>query len=77
MNVVLAVGGLLCTFQQADTQEKVIVPILCFGSALTWSVMLTEWRQLRRARQTGESFLAQFSASVMLFEPVFLGLRSR
>ena len=60
MNVVLAVGGLLYSFQQADTQGKVIVLILCFGSALTWSVMLTKWQQLRRARNSGKAFLAQF-----------------
>jgi len=60
MNVVLGVGGLLYSFQQADTQGKVIVLILCFGSALTWSVMLTKWQQLRRARTSGEAFLAQF-----------------
>ena len=60
MNAVLAVGGLLYSFQQADTQGKVIVLILCFGSALTWSVMLTKWQQLRRARRSGEAFLAQF-----------------
>ena len=60
MNVVLGVGGLLYSFQQADTQGKVIVLILCFGSALTWSVMLTKWQQLRKARASGEAFLAQF-----------------
>jgi len=60
MNVVLASGGLLYAFGQADLQGKVIVVLLCLGSALTWSVMLTKWQQLRRARQTGEDFLAQF-----------------
>lgn len=60
MNVVLGVGGLLYSFQQADTQGKVIVLILCFGSALTWSVMLTKWQQLRKARNSGQAFLAQF-----------------
>jgi len=60
MNAVLGVGGLLYSFQQADTQGKVIVLILCFGSALTWSVMLTKWQQLRRARNSGRAFLAQF-----------------
>jgi biopolymer transport protein TolQ len=60
MNAVLAVGGLLYSFQQADTQGKVIVLILCFGSALTWSVMLTKWQQLRRARRSNEAFLGQF-----------------
>jgi biopolymer transport protein TolQ len=34
--------------------------VLCLGSAFTWSVMLTKWQQLRRARGSGESFLAQF-----------------
>ena len=60
MNVVLAAGGILYIFGQADWPGKVIVVILCLGSAYTWSVMLTKWQQLRRARGTGESFLAQF-----------------
>ena len=60
MNAVLATGGLLYAFGQADTQGKVIVVILCLGSALTWTVMLTKWQQLRRARASGQQFLAQF-----------------
>ena len=60
MNAVLAATGLLYSFQQADVQGKVIVLLLMLGSALTWSVMLTKSQQLRRARKTGASFLAQF-----------------
>jgi biopolymer transport protein TolQ len=60
MNAVLATGGLLYAFGQADTQGKVIVVILCLGSAFTWTVMLTKWQQLRRARSSGKQFLAQF-----------------
>lgn len=60
MNVVLAAGGILYIFRQADWPGKVIVVGLCLGSAFTWSVMLTKWQQLRRARRTGDSFLAQF-----------------
>jgi biopolymer transport protein TolQ len=59
MNAVLATG-LLYAFQQADVQGKVIVLILFIGSALTWSVMLTKWQQLRRGRGSGQQFLAQF-----------------
>jgi biopolymer transport protein TolQ len=60
MNAVLAAGGILYIFGQADWPGKIIVLILCLGSAFTWSVMLTKWQQLRRARGSGESFLAQF-----------------
>jgi biopolymer transport protein TolQ len=60
MNAVLASGGLLYAFLQADLQGKVIVVLLCLGSALTWSVMLTKWQQLRRARASGGAFLTQF-----------------
>jgi biopolymer transport protein TolQ len=59
MNAVLATG-LLYSFQQADTQGKVIVLMLCIGSALTWSVMLTKWEQLRKARHRSREFLAHF-----------------
>ena len=47
-------------YAQADLPGKVIVGLLCLGSAFTWSVMLTKSQQLNRARRTGESFLAQF-----------------
>jgi biopolymer transport protein TolQ len=60
MNAVFAAGGILYIFGQADLPGKVIVVGLCLGSAFTWSVMLTKWQQLRRARRMGDSFLAQF-----------------
>ena len=59
MNVVLATG-LLDAFHQSDMQGKVIVIVLCLGSAFTWSVMLTKWQQLRQARKTGVDFFARF-----------------
>jgi len=59
MNVVVA-AGLVYVFQQADWVGKIIVIGLLIGSAFTWSVMLTKWQQLRRTRQSGEEFLAQF-----------------
>ena len=60
MNVVLAAGGIFYIFGQADLPGKVIVVLLCLGSAFTWSVMLTKWQQLRRARRSSEAFLGQF-----------------
>ena len=59
MNLVMATG-LLWAFQQADLQGKVIVVLLCVGSALTWTLMLSKWQQFRRARKTGSAFLVQF-----------------
>ena len=59
MNAVMA-ASLLSTFGQADTQGKVIVVLLCVGSALTWTIMLTKWQELRRCKKTAGSFLAQF-----------------
>ena len=59
MNLVMATG-LLWAFGQADMQGKVIVVILCVGSALTWTIMLSKWQQFRRARKTGSAFLVQF-----------------
>lgn len=59
MSAVLATG-LLYAIQQSDLQGQVIVGILCLGSALTWSVMLTKFQQLRRARQSGVEFLKNF-----------------
>src|SRR5207249_1242723 len=59
MNAVMA-ASLLSTFGQADTQGKVIVILLCLGSALTWTIMLTKWQELRRCQKTAGAFLAQF-----------------
>lgn len=61
MNVVLAADtGLLTAIKMADLQGQVIVGLLCIGSALTWSVMLTKWQQMRKARQSGRAFLERF-----------------
>jgi biopolymer transport protein ExbB/TolQ len=59
MNVVMA-SSLLSAFHEADLQGKVIVVILCLGSAMTWTLMLTKWQQFRRARISGNAFLTQF-----------------
>lgn len=59
MNVVIA-GGLLTAVRESDLQGQVIIGILALGSAFTWSVMLTKWQQLRRARSTGRDFLSHF-----------------
>jgi biopolymer transport protein ExbB/TolQ len=59
MNAVLG-ASLYWTFQQSDTVGKVIVVILCVGSALTWTIMLTKWQQLRRTQKTNAAFAGQF-----------------
>lgn len=59
MNAVLATG-LFYAIRQSDLQGQVIVGLLCLGSALTWSVMLTKAQQLRRARKSGAEFLRHF-----------------
>lgn len=59
MNVVMA-ASLYSTFLASDMQGKVIVVILAVGSALTWTIMLTKWQQLRRAQQSAAAFLVQF-----------------
>ena len=59
MNVVLGTG-LIDAVRMSDLQGQVIVALLCLGSALSWSVMLTKWHQLRRARKTGTDFLKHF-----------------
>jgi biopolymer transport protein TolQ len=59
MNVVVA-SGLIHAVRESDLQGQIIIGILCLGSALTWSVMLTKWQQLSRARKTGAEFLNHF-----------------
>lgn len=59
MNAALGVS-LYWTFQQSDIVGKVIVVLLCVGSALTWTIMLTKWQQLRRARRANAAFADRF-----------------
>jgi biopolymer transport protein ExbB/TolQ len=59
MNVVVATG-LIRAVQESDLQGQIIIGILCLGSAMTWSVMLTKWQQMRRARSTSVEFLNHF-----------------
>jgi biopolymer transport protein ExbB/TolQ len=59
MNVVIA-GGLWIAIRESDLQGQIIVGLLAVGSAISWSVMLTKWQQLRRARSTGREFLNHF-----------------
>jgi len=59
MNVVLGTG-LWTAIKLSDLQGQVIVALLCLGSAVTWSVMLTKWQQLRRTRKSGTEFLKHF-----------------
>ena len=60
MNAVLAAGGILYIFGQADLPGKVIVVVLCLGSAFTWSVMLTKLRVIQFARKQNARFLHVF-----------------
>jgi biopolymer transport protein TolQ len=55
-------GGLLYAFEQSTLPGKIVIVTLIFASVLSWTVMVTKFRMLRRARDRKEDFLAAFRA---------------
>lgn len=55
-------SGLLYAFENSTLPGKATLVILFFGSVLAWSVMVTKFRVVRRARRMRDSFLELFRA---------------
>ncbi len=53
-------ADLVFSFQQSNTPGKVIVILLFTGSIYAWSIMVTKFIELRRAREASFRFLAAF-----------------
>lgn len=56
-------ANVLYAFEQSDVAGKVIVVLLVVGSVFSWSVMITKFRFIRRARLENQIFLKRFRAS--------------
>lgn len=56
----LVVGSLISAFSASSLNGKVIVIVLFVGSILSWSLMLTKWRQMRQAQLSNMQFLAAY-----------------
>lgn len=71
----MPLAGVLAAFGQSDPSGKVIVVILLVGSIFAWSVMITKYAQLARARRESLKFLKKYRTEA---EPVSIFLqRSR
>jgi biopolymer transport protein TolQ len=58
-----AEAGILYSFEKSSGIGKVIISLLMVGSMFSWSVMITKFLLLRRARAETAAFLKKFRAS--------------
>jgi biopolymer transport protein ExbB/TolQ len=56
----LPVAGVVDAFWLSNMAGKVIVVVLILGSILSWSLMLTKWRELGHAMSMSRRFLAAY-----------------
>lgn len=62
MSLILSmpVAGVIFAFRQSNDAGKVIVIILFVGSIITWSVMLTKFKDLHQARKASQQFISAY-----------------
>jgi biopolymer transport protein ExbB/TolQ len=58
----LAAGGLLFALEKSTLPGKVILAALFLASVFSWTVMVTKFRVLRRAKHQRQRFLELFRA---------------
>ncbi len=68
----MPIAGVFAAFGQSDASGRVIVVILLAGSILAWSVMITKYAQLAKAKRESAKFLRKYRAEA---EPVALFLQ--
>lgn len=56
----MPVAGVIFAFRQSNDAGKVIVIILFVGSIITWSVMLTKFKDLCQARKASQQFISAY-----------------
>lgn len=56
----LAVGGIDFALRESTLPGKIIIAILFFASIFSWSIMITKFRIVNRARRQNDDFLADF-----------------
>jgi biopolymer transport protein ExbB/TolQ len=59
----LAAGGLMFAFRESNLAGKCVLIALMFGSLFSWSVMVTKFSMVRRARTATRAFLKKFRAT--------------
>ncbi len=70
--VQLPLADIIFSFHQSNLPGKIIVLLLFVGSIYAWSIMVTKFIELRRAREASLRFLATFRKEV---NPVTVFLR--
>ena len=56
----LPLAGIGYALQESNTSGRVIVVLLLVGSVLTWSIILTKWRELKLAIQVSQAFVTAY-----------------
>jgi len=59
----LASGALQFAFEKATTEGKVTIGVLIIVSLFSWTVIITKFRQLYRARKMGTRFFASYRST--------------
>ena len=54
------IAGIIFAMRQANLAGKIIVIVLFVGSIFAWSVMVTKFRELQRARRQSRRFVAAY-----------------
>jgi biopolymer transport protein ExbB/TolQ len=67
-------GGLIYAFRESTMEGKAVILLLVLGSAFSWTVMITKFDTVRRARAATKMFLAAFRATAHPLE-LFVGGR--
>lgn len=68
----LPLADIIFSFHQSNLPGKIIVVLLFVGSIYAWSIMVTKFIELRRARDTSQRFLLSFRKEL---NPVTVFLR--
>ncbi len=62
LHPILASGALKFAFEKATTEGKITIGVLIIVSLLSWTVIITKFRQLWRARAAAKKFFAAYRA---------------
>jgi biopolymer transport protein TolQ len=61
--LMFASGALQFAFEKATTEGKITIGVLMIVSLFSWTVIITKFRQLYRARRTAKKFFAAYRAT--------------
>ncbi len=57
---IMASGGLVYAFDKSTMEGKIVILLLALGSIFSWSVMISKFIQINRARKAATAFMKKF-----------------